>query len=211
MARHRFPEPLRRLVNEFSKLPTIGEKTALKLAYHLVVTKREGSGALVDALQTASQEVGLCENCFFLSEGPLCTICQDESRDKNLVCVVERPVDALAIERTGRFNGLFHVLHSLWSPSKGRSTESMNLDRLLERLSENASNSSGLSDKEVLIATSTTVEGDATALYIANLISESLSEVKVSRIAQGMPMGGELEFADEMTLSHAIQGRRQIE
>ena len=214
MIRHKFPASLRRLVNELSKLPTVGEKTALKLAYHLVVGSPESSHPLAEALKDASEQVRLCSRCFFLSEEELCSICQDQSRDEGLICVVERPVDAMAIERTGRFQGGYHVLHNLWSPSKGQGTDILRLERLIERLkaysTEEVGGNEDSSGPEVLIATSTTVEGDATALFIANSLSETLDGIKVSRIAQGMPMGGELEFADEITLSHAIQGRRLL-
>jgi len=205
MSSHQYPKSIKKLVNELSKLPTIGEKTALRLAYHLVTGDQNESLLLAKKIKDSVENVQLCANCFFLSEESLCTICQDTSRERNIICVVERPADVLAIERTSRFNGLYHVLHGLWSPAQGVKAQTSKLGSLFDRVLSEL-NPDDIS--EVLVATGTTVEGDATALYIANTLNEA--GIRVSRIAQGMPKGGELEFADEVTLTHAIQGRKQF-
>lgn len=192
------PSSLQKLISELSKLPSIGEKTASRLAYHLVSTNRALASSLSAALLKAASEVRLCDTCFHLSEGPSCSVCSNASRDRSIICVVEKPMDLLAIERAGEFRGVYHVLHGLWAPLRGQGPEAMKLHELLERVK-----AGGVA--EVILATSATVEGDATALYIARAMSEF--NVKTSRLAQGIPKGGELEYADEITLSRALSGR----
>jgi len=192
---------MQKLISELSKLPSIGEKSAARLAYHLVSSDKELAGTLAKALLDASQSIKLCQRCFFLAEADLCTICKNSSRDQSMLCVLEKPMDLLAIERMGEYKGCYHVLHGLWAPLKGQGPESMRLNELVERIKADQI-------KEVIIATSSTVEGDATALYIARLLSEM--GVKSSRLAQGMPRGGELEYADDITLSRALSGRSVI-
>lgn len=209
---------MRRLINELCKLPSVGEKSASRLAYHLISTAETDARALADAIGEARDKIRLCRRCFALSESELCAICLDQSRLHSTVCVVEKPADVLAIERSGRFRGGYHVLHGLWSPIRGITPEQTKIVDLLERLRRSAHPNAveqSLSDEtanekieELIVATSTTVEGDATALYIANAAREL--GVEVSRIAQGLPKGGELEYADEVTLSHALDGRRQL-
>jgi recombination protein RecR len=206
-----FPPAMRRLINELSKLPSIGEKSATRLAHHLLTHDERDALLLAEAIKDALEQISLCSECFFLAEEPLCAICHDSSRLASLICVVEKPADVIAIERSGGFRGRYHVLHGLWSPLRGVAPEQTKIGALLERVSR------GYSDapmdpagkiEELLIATSTTVEGDATALYIANSLDHL--PVKITRIAQGLPKGGELEYADEVTLNHAILGRRQM-
>lgn len=192
------PNAVQRLVRELAKLPSIGERTATRLAYHLVNTNRGLAKSLSQALAEAAEQVHLCNRCFFLSEGPVCSICSDSHRDESLICAVEKPMDLIAIERMGEFRGYFHVLHGLWAPLKGQGPDSMKLKELVERVKAG-------SVKEVILATSSTVEGDATALYIARIMADL--GIKTSRLAQGMPKGGELEYADEVTLSRAFSGR----
>lgn len=192
------PSAVQKLVRELSKLPSIGERTATRLAYHLVNTNRGLAKSLSQALADAAEQVQLCGQCFFLSDGPLCTVCSDSHRDPSVICVVEKPMDLIAIERMGEFRGLFHVLHGLWAPLKGQGPETMKLKELIARVE------SGVV-KEVILATSSTVEGDATALYIARLMTDH--GIKTSRLAQGMPKGGELEYADDVTLARAFSGR----
>jgi recombination protein RecR len=192
---------MQRLIREFSKLPSLGEKSATRLAYYLVNNHRAQAEALALALRDAMQNVKLCERCFYLSEEPLCVVCKNESRDPSVVCVVEKPADLIAIERVGEFRGQYHVLHGLWAPLKGQGPESMKLQELLARLGQGVI-------KEVIIATGSTVEGDATALYVAKLVADF--GVQSTRLAQGMPKGGELEYADEVTLSRAFSGRTAI-
>ena len=206
MSHIRYPAPMRRLINELSKLPTIGEKSATRLAYHLVQTDEREALTLAQSIQECREQICICEQCFFLADSGSCEICQDEQRVRNFICVVEKPADVIAIERSAGFNGLYHVLHGLWSPLRGVSPEKTKINQLFDRITQ--SRASGTPIEEVVIATGTTVEGDATALYIANALAEL--EVGATRIAQGMPKGGELEYADEVTLVHALQGRRRF-
>jgi recombination protein RecR len=211
------PSSLQRLVIELSKLPSIGERTASRLAYHLVSKDRKLAATLSEVLQRVAQEVTLCETCYFLAEknqgsekiqGPekiqsseriQCTICRASAqRDCTILCVVEKPMDVLAIERMGEYRGLYHVLHGLWSPLRGTSPQDLRLKELLQRVATQQV-------REVILATAATVEGDATALYVAQALAGT--PARVSRLAQGMPKGGELEYADEVTLSRALQGR----
>jgi recombination protein RecR len=197
-----FPAALQKLIRELSKLPSIGEKSATRLAYHLVANDKGLARTLGDALQQAAEQVRHCEKCFFLSEEPLCSVCKNPSRDASVLCVVEKPVDLVAIERVGEFKGLYHVLHGLWAPLRGQGPESMKLKELLERIKSEPI-------KEVIIATSATVEGDATALYIGRLLADV--GVKATRPAQGIPKGGELEYADDVTLSRAFAARSSLQ
>jgi recombination protein RecR len=196
-----YPPALQRLIKELSKLPSIGEKTATRLAYHLVANDRDLARNLSTALQTAAQQVKLCQRCFFLSEEDLCAICRSSNRDTGIICVVEKPVDLVAIERVAEFKGSYHVLHGLWAPLRGQGPESMRLKELLKRVKT-------APPREVIIATSATVEGDATALYIGRLLADE--GVKVTRPAQGIPKGGELEYADDVTLSRAFAARNAL-
>lgn len=196
-----FPPALQKLIKELSKLPSVGEKTATRLAYHLVANDRELARTLGEALHVASQQVKLCARCFFLSEEELCTICRNPTRDQSLLCVVEKPVDLVAIERISEFKGSYHVLHGLWAPLRGQGPESMRLRELMERVKTTP-------PKEVIIATSATVEGDATALYIGRMLADV--GIKATRPAQGIPKGGELEYADDVTLSRAFSARSAL-
>jgi recombination protein RecR len=193
-----YPAALQKLIKELSKLPSIGEKTATRLAYHLVANDRDLARSLAGALNTASEQVRLCNRCFFLSEEDLCVICRNSNRDAALMCVVEKPVDLVAIERVAEFKGNYHVLHGLWAPLRGQGPDSMKLKELLERVKTTP-------PREVIIATSATVEGDATALYIGRMLADL--GIKATRPAQGIPKGGELEYADEVTLSRAFAAR----
>lgn len=193
-----YPESMKKLVRELSKLPSIGEKTAMRLAYHIVNNERELAQSLSEALLDAVKNTCFCEKCFSFSEGKICTICKDDSRDQELLCVVEKPMDVFAFERMGEFKGVYHVLHGLFAPLKGLGPESMKLKELFQRIELGKI-------KEVIIATSSTVEGDATSLLIAQKLKDM--NVKVSRLAQGMAKGTELEYADDITLSRAFSGR----
>lgn len=192
------PSSLQKLIAELSKLPSIGEKSATRLAHFLVSSNRPLAGTLAEALKKAAAEVRLCDTCFHLSDQARCNICSSSGRDTSVICVVEKPVDLIAVERGGEYRGLYHVLHGLWAPIRGQGPESMKLSELIARVKSGGIN-------EVILAMSATVEGDATALYIARAMTEF--NVKTSRLAQGMPKGGELEYADEVTLSRALSGR----
>lgn len=193
-----FPSSMQRLIRELSRLPSIGEKSAARLAYFLVNGDRGLAKSLAEAMLSAAQEIKQCKRCYFLAEEALCSICASPARDASTICVVEKPMDLIAIERMGEYRGLYHVLHGLWAPLRGQGPESIKLAELIERIKETKCS-------EVIIATSSTVEGDATALYIARLLNDL--GVKSSRLAQGMPRGGELEYADDLTLSRALAGR----
>ena len=199
-----------RLINELSKLPSIGEKTATRLAYSLITKPKEHSRALAEAIYRACDEIRLCDICFAFTEKSPCGICSDPRRVRETVCVVEKPADVMAIERSSRYKGLYHVLHGLWSPLRGIAPEQTKIHQLVLRLKNPpiVDDLAPVKIEEVILATATTVEGDATALYIRNALAEL--SVQVTRIAQGMPKGGELEYADDVTLSHAIEGRRKL-
>lgn len=196
-----FPLSLKRLIRELSRLPSVGEKSATRLAYFLISQGRAQIPELVQALKNASEQIKFCETCFHLSEGARCSICNNSTRDQSIMCVVEKPMDVVAVERTGEYRGLYHVLHGLWAPLKGKGPESMKLKELSDRISVGQF-------REVIVATSTTVEGDATALYVARILAPF--NIPVTRLAQGMPKGGELEFADDFTLSRAFSGRSRL-
>ncbi len=196
-----FPPALQGLIVELTKLPSIGEKSAQRLAYHLVNNDRNLAKTLIVALEHAVEQVRLCRRCFFLSEQELCSICRNSSRDAGLLCIVEKPIDLIAIERLGDFRGYYHVLHGLWAPLRGQGPESMRLVELVERVKQGQI-------EEVILAMAATVEGDATALYVARLLGEL--GVRTTRLAQGLPKGGELEYADDLTLSRAFSGRSEV-
>lgn len=198
---YEFPKSIQKLIREFQKLPSIGEKSATRLAYHIVNNDPKLAETLAAALVNTMEEVCFCKECFALTDTEVCSICQDDRRDRSLLCVVEKPMDLLAFERVGQFRGLYHVLHGVWAPLRGMGPESMKLEELSERLKNSEV-------EEVIIATSSTVEGDATALYVARIIDGF--GIRASRLAQGMPKGGELEYLDDVTLARALSGRSQI-
>ena len=203
------PPAIRQLVNELSKLPSVGEKTAFRLAQHLLSRDPSEVIELESALKNARENVRFCEQCHAYSENELCPICEDTQRDESLICVVEKPVDVVALEQIGGFTGRYHVLHGLWSPMRGVGPESINLSDLLKRIERSHHDDEQTTVKELVLATGTTVEGDATAFYIAKHLSHL--PARVTRIAQGMPKGGELEYADESTLRYALEGRKDID
>lgn len=196
-----FSPLIQQLITSLRCLPGVGPKSAQRMAFHLLERDSEGAIALSEALQKAVSEVGRCQSCRTLSENDICDICVSESRDKHLLCVLESPVDALAVEQTGGFNGKYFVLSGHLSPIDGIGPEDLGIDLLLERIrTEEIS--------EIILATNPTVEGEATAHFIAAQVKTL--DVKVSRIAHGVPVGGELEFVDGGTLAHAIAGRRSL-
>ncbi|MCB0346601.1 MAG: recombination protein RecR [Bdellovibrionales bacterium] len=198
-----YPASMRRLVNELSKLPSIGLKSAVRLAHALIEPSNSAAEELAGAIVNARKSLRYCEECFSLTESALCSVCEDDARSRATICVVEKPSDLISIERSGDYNGLYHVLHGLWSPMRGVEPSAVRINELAARLEKLGC------VEEVILATSTTVEGDATAMYIANMLKDQ--DVRVTRLAQGLPMGGELEYADELTLSHALAGRQAID
>ena len=196
------PPAMTRLVKELARLPGIGEKTASRLAFNLLNRPRNDVIALAEALLEMKERVGLCSGCFGLSDTPECAICADPAREHDLICVVEGPADLMAIERARSFNGLYHVLHGAIAPLDGIGPDDIKIKELLTRIE-----GSGTA-REVIIATNATVEGEATALYLAKVLKPT--EVKLSRLARGLPAGGDLEYSDAATLSSAIAGRREL-
>jgi len=196
-----YTPPVARLVEELTKLPGVGTKTAQRLAFHLLKVPPEEARSLAEAIVEAREKVTFCARCFNFAQGELCEFCLDGRRDSGLVCVVERPQDIVAIERTGEFRGLYHVLGGAISPIDGIGPEELRIRELLERVGKEAI-------REVIVATNPRVEGEATAVYLSNLLRPL--GVKVTRIASGLPVGGDLEYADEITLGRAIKGRLEL-
>jgi recombination protein RecR len=198
-------DPITNLINAFSRLPGIGERTASRLAFFVMNQPPDLAEELARALLEIKEKVGLCTRCCNLTEGELCSICRSPKRDQSVVCVVESTPDLRAIENTGEFRGLYHVLHGLISPLEGIGPDDVHVKELLARLS-------GGEDRdpieEVIVATSPSVDGEATALYLSKLLKPM--EVRVSRIASGVPIGGELEYVDRVTLSRALSQRRDL-
>ena len=194
------PAPLARLVAELARLPGIGQRTAQRLAFHILRAPDEEAAALANAIVEVKEKVGLCERCFNLAEGPLCRICTDAGRDQSTICVVEEPADVIPIERTHEYRGLYHVLGGALSPIDGVDAEDLKIAELVRRVEENEV-------AEVVLATNPTTTGEATALHIAGLLGGS---VTVTRLASGLPVGADLEHADEVTLGKALAGRREL-
>jgi recombination protein RecR len=199
-------EPVARLIEAFARLPGIGPKTAQRLTYHLLRAPEGEARILAAALVDVRDKVVFCERCFNISDQPLCPICRDPGRDETRLCVVEEPLDVLALERTSEFKGLYHVLHGAISPIDGIGPDRLKVRELLARADEAAR--AGTPLVEVIIATNPTLEGEATAMYLAERLEGSVGAV--TRIARGLPVGGDLEYADEVTLIRALQGRRAV-
>ncbi|MGN1098273.1 MAG: recombination mediator RecR [Clostridia bacterium] len=195
-----YPPSLTALIEEFEKMPGIGHKSAVRLAFHVMNVPKEKAEKLAGAILSARENVRLCECCQNLTDSSPCPICQDAKRDRSTICVVESPKDLAAMEKTREYKGLYHVLHGAVSPIDGIGPEDLKIKELMPRL--------GPEVTEVIMATNPTVEGEATAMYIARLIKPM--GIKITRIAHGIPVGGDIEFADEMTLARAMEGRREI-
>jgi recombination protein RecR len=200
-------EPVARLIEALGRLPGVGPKTAQRLTYHLLRAPDAEARSLAAALVAVRDEVVFCETCFNISAGPLCPICLDPARDEARLCVVEEPLDVLALERTHAFRGRYHVLHGAISPMDGIGPDRLRVRELLERASRRSAE--GEPYQEVILATNPTLEGEATAMYLAERLAGDVGVV--SRIARGIPVGGDLEYADEVTLVRALQGRREFE
>lgn len=199
-------EPVARLIEAFSRLPGIGPKTAQRLTFHLLRAPEAEARTLARALVAVRDEVVFCERCFNISDAPLCPLCRDPGRDDRRLCVVEEPLDVLAIERTGEFRGRYHVLHGAISPIDGIGPDRLRIRELLARVDDAASE--GRRIEEVILATNPTLEGEATAMYLAERLEGHVG--MASRIARGLPVGGDLEYADDVTLIRALQGRRAV-
>jgi recombination protein RecR len=195
------PEPVTKLIEAFAQLPGIGPKTASRLTFYLLRRPAEQAEALADALRDLKQRIVFCSTCFNITEQSPCAICQDEGRDRSMICVVEEPLDVLAIDRTGEYRGLYHVLHGAISPVEGIGPDELRINELIARLRTEPV-------QEVLLATNPNLEGEATAMYLARLIQPL--GVRVTRLARGLPVGGDLEYADAVTLGRALEGRREM-
>ena len=197
-----YPRSLNKLINELSKLPGIGGKTAQRLAFHILSLSDREAEALADAIVNAKRGLKYCSVCGNLTDQETCQICSDMSRDRTVICVVETPQDVAAMERIREYKGLYHVLHGAISPAEGIGPNDINLKSLITRLQGDSE------VQEIIIATNPNIEGEATAMYIARLLKPA--GIKVTRIAHGIPVGGDLEYADEVTLLKAVEGRREL-
>ena len=194
-----YPQSVERLISEFAKFPGIGKKTAQRMAFHILMSNNEHSAHLAQAVMDVKTKILLCSACGGITEDDPCHICSDPRRDKNLICIVEDPADIYAFERMGIFRGLYHVLGGVISPLDGIGPDSLTIDRLLTRIQEGM---------EIILATNASIEGDTTALYLGKILNEK--GVEVTRLARGIPVGGELEYIDEATLQRAMEGRTQL-
>ena len=192
--------PLARLIDELGTLPGVGPKTAQRLAYHILRTPAPDAEALAAAIRSVKTDLRYCGICFNIAETDPCVICSSDERDAKVVCVVEEPLDVLALERTGHYKGLYHVLHGAISPMEGIGPEELRIRELLGRLADGVG--------EVILATNPNLEGEATAMYLTKLLTPL--GAKVTRLARGLPVGGDLEYADEVTLTRALEGRREL-
>jgi recombination protein RecR len=193
--------PVQSLIEELGRLPGIGPKSAQRIAFHLLELPKEDVRRLGETIVEARDRISWCQRCFNLADGPLCKHCRDDRRDPTVVCVVEEPRDIVAVERTREFEGLYHVLHGAISPLSGVGPEQLKIRELLTRIDQEGV-------KEVILCTNPNIEGDATAMYLARLLTPL--ELRVTRIASGLPVGGDLEYADEVTLGRALAGRRDV-
>ena len=195
------PDSVTRLIDEFSRLPGIGPKTASRLTYYLLRAPADQVKALGEAIVQLRERITFCSRCFNITESELCAVCSDTRRDQYSVCVVEEPLDVLAIERTGEYRGLYHVLHGAISPVEGIGPEDLRIHELVERVRKEPI-------REVILAVNPSLEGDATAMYVQRQLLGS--DVRVTRLARGLPVGGDLEYADAITLARALEGRRDV-
>lgn len=196
-----YPEPIAKLIDSFSRLPGIGPKTAGRLAFHVLRMKEEEVLAFAQALVSVKRNLHYCSVCFNITDTDPCRLCQDKTRDGSVICVVQEPKDVVAMERTKDYNGYYHVLHGAISPMEGIGPDELRIAELLKRLADDQV-------QELILATNPNIEGEATAMYLSKLVRNF--GLKVTRIAHGLPVGGDLEYADEVTLSKALEGRREI-
>jgi len=197
----KLPASLQRLINEFSKLPGIGPKSAQRLAFYLLKKDNVEILSLSDSVKDVRTDITFCSDCHNMAESNPCSVCSDTTRNRQLICVVEEPLDAIALDKTGSYNGLFHVLGGVLNPMEGITADQLNINSLIDRINK-------LGATEIIIATNPNLEGETTSMHIAKLLRET--PVKISRIARGLPMCGNLEYADEVTLQRALEGRREF-
>jgi recombination protein RecR len=214
-----FAPPIQRLVTELSKLPGVGNRTAQRLAFHILRASSDDALGLAEAIKEVKEKVGLCEVCFNLADEPRCRICQDSRRDTTVICVVEEPSDVIPMERTHEFHGLYHVLGGALSPIDGIEPEDLKIEQLYARVVpsavDSAASDSSVTDgslavRELVLATNPTTTGEATALHIAEQLRTRAPQLTITRLASGLPVGSDLEYADEVTLGKALAGRRSL-
>lgn len=196
-----YPEPISKLIDSFTKLPGIGPKTAIRLAFFVIDMDDDDVVEFAKALVSAKRELSFCKICGHITDQETCTICQDHSRDESVICVVEDPKDVIAMEKMKEYNGKYHVLHGSISPMDGIGPEDINVPQLIQRLKDSEV-------EEIILATNPNIEGEATAMYISRLVKPS--GIRTTRIAHGLPVGGDLEYADEVTLAKSLEGRREV-
>lgn len=196
-----YPEPISKLIDSFTKLPGIGPKTAVRLAFFVINMKEDEVLEFANSLVSAKRELTKCTICGHITDQDICSICSDSSRDESIICVVEDPKDVIAMEKMKEYHGKYHVLHGVISPMDGIGPEDINVADLLNRLKDETV-------KEIILATNPTIEGEATAMYISRLVKPS--GIRTTRIAHGLPVGGDLEYADEVTLAKSLEGRREL-
>jgi recombination protein RecR len=194
-------EPITRLIEEFNKLPGIGPKSAQRLTYHLLRAPASEVSALADAIKNLKEKLALCSVCLNITDSDPCTICRDEERDHTKICIVEEPIDILPLERTKKYKGLYHVLYGVIAPTDGIGPDELKIKELLSRLNDGVVT-------EVILATNPNLEGEATAMYLQRLIAPL--DIKITRLARGLPYGADLEYADDVTLSRALEGRQEM-
>lgn len=202
MASNVLPRPVQRLIDEFARLPGIGPKSAARLTFYLLRAANEQALELSAALQDLKEKTTLCSICFNITEQDPCAICLDENRERDLLCVVEEPLDIVALERSRAYDGLYHVLHGAISPVEGIGPEDLKIEELLQRLNEG-------SFRELIIATNATLEGDATTLYLQRRLA-TIEGLRLTRLARGLSVGGDLEYTDEITITRALEGRQSL-
>jgi recombination protein RecR len=200
-----YAPPVQRLITELGKLPGIGARTAQRLAFHILRASTEDATALAESIREVKERIGLCEVCFNLADGPRCRICEDDRRDPGLICVVEEAGDVIPVERTHEYRGRYHVLGGALSPIDGVDPDDLKIAELYRRVTDPTQ-----PIREVVLATNPTTTGEATALHIADALRERAPDVVVTRLASGLPVGGDLEYADEVTLGKAFAGRRRL-
>jgi recombination protein RecR len=200
---HVTPAPVTKLIDEFSRLPGVGPKTASRLTFYLLRNPADRARSLAEALAELHEKVLFCSRCFNIAESDPCPVCRDENRDRTIICVVEEPLDVLAIERTRDYHGLYHVLHGVIAPTEGIGPEDLKISELVQRVRQSETRI-----REIIVATNPNLEGEATAMYISRQFEGT--SVRLTRLARGLPVGGDLEYADEITLSRALSGRSEM-
>lgn len=203
----KIPRAIERVIEGFERLPGIGPKSAQRLGFYLLHVPQENLDEFADALSNLKKEIVLCKNCYNIGNTEVCEICSDEKRDKSFICVVEDALDVVALEKSRKFNGIYHVLHGVVDPLNSIGPDDIYIPQLVKRIQESADNGQKIS--EILIATNPTMEGEATAMYIYKQVKIQNSKVKITRIGRGLPIGADIEYADETTLSRALEGRRE--